>query len=1050
MIKKKLIKNNKSKKQLIKHVFLKIYFSSLIILILFLPFVNFMQGYNSEQFYNPIYTIDSQENLKTSDPGPLLSFYSIQIDDDNSGSSQGDNDGSIDAGESIELRLILENTGDEDALNVNSTISSPNSFITFITTYQDFINIPQGNTGTSSSFFLFKINSSSPIDYYITIDLEINASNGGAWYETFQIHVIGKGNPVYHSFSVFSESDGDLLADDDDIIDPGEIIVFDITVKNLGSANLYGLTGLIGEIDPYITINDNSGNFGTINSNYDTNQGRFGITISGACPDKHQIDFTLNLTDTFGTKWDLVFSLIVNGTSDYRIIDFHVIEYSGDGDAFIDAGETWFASISIKNIGEAIGNGVVVFLDSSDPHVSFYRSANYRDLNYNPMEVNETYSEQLSSNWRFTVSDIDTPENYEMIFVITITDDSGYSERFNATITITEGAIFGNVDWGVVAVVVLWILCVVGIIGFIYANYHYNWNVGYKIKNKLGNYSTNRYNKKERKEKARELEDNTFENLIRKSKDLVKKSQQYYSKESFSNAVYNWEDAINFYILALKMAPSSVEKKKIKDNIRILRENICNAYVESGKIHNLTAKKAHKGENIQKAQKEWNSARKDFQKGIDLIKSEKLEISYEQIEFIIKSIELNLTQLEIEKSCLDADNKLEKARSFQNKDLKEATLLSQNSFLQYSEAKTQAEKYPEFQELLSRIQTKMQNTRNFQLELQDKMDELIGITPLTTKVIIDGIGETGYDKIGTIIKAEKREEALSINREYEFIGGQIRFKVALINNMRNPLTNFKISFDIPDALKWIIHEPYYERKGDSVLISKIGINEKKVVSLYLEPINCIESHINATVSFFNAKDRPQAVTMEPKMIKITCPIFFTESDANLARVKSLQRKLNHRDRKIFPIVNPERVPLIYSSVLSVFGKYDIKLVFKEFSEKDKFGEAWFYGTTKIKKNRLVMYILLDGENKTLELEVSGDNEEQITAFLAEIGNQIRQQLIKHNVITSDDKFYDIRISVLSNECPYCGGRISPDGVQTYSHGESIKCKYCDQLIINVN
>lgn len=245
-----------------------------------------------------------------------------------------------------------------------------------------------------------------------------------------------------------------------------------------------------------------------------------------------------------------------------------------------------------------------------------------------------------------------------------------------------------------------------------------------------------------------------------------------------------------------------------------------------------------------------------------------------------------------------------------------------------------------------------------------------------------------------------------------------------------------------------MHEPNYERKGDSVLISKVGINEKKTVSLYLEPINCIESHINATVSFFDAKDRPQAVPMEPKMISLTCPIFFTESEANLARIKSLQRKLNHRDRKIFPIINPENVPLIYSSVLSVFGKYDIKLVFKEFSEKDKFGEAWFYGITKVKKNRLVMYILLDGENKTLELEVSGDNEEQITAFLAEIGNQIRQQLIKHNVITSDDKFYDIRISVLSNECPYCGGRISPEDVQNYHNGESIKCKYCDQLIIN--
>jgi len=145
------MKNKKSKKQLIEHVFLKIYLLSLIILILFVPFVNFMNNYNFEQFNNPLYAIDSQENLKTSDSGPLLSFYSFQIDDDNSGSSQGDNDGNIDAGETIELCLTLENTGDEDALNANATISSSNTYVTITNNFQNFITIQNGSTGISSN-----------------------------------------------------------------------------------------------------------------------------------------------------------------------------------------------------------------------------------------------------------------------------------------------------------------------------------------------------------------------------------------------------------------------------------------------------------------------------------------------------------------------------------------------------------------------------------------------------------------------------------------------------------------------------------------------------------------------------------------------------------------------------------------------------------------------------------------------------------------------------------------------------------------------------------
>ncbi|MBA7554813.1 hypothetical protein ES705_47448 [subsurface metagenome] len=297
--------------------------------------------------------------------------------------------------------------------------------------------------------------------------------------------------------------------------------------------------------------------------------------------------------------------------------------------------------------------------------------------------------------------------------------------------------------------------------------------------------------------------------------------------------------------------------------------------------------------------------------------------------------------------------------------------------------------------------------------------------------------------IPSAIKEEKKEPLLSIVREFEFIGGQIRFKVGLINKTKFSFTNLKITFNIPDALKWILHEPGYERKGDNLLISKLGVNEKKVISLYLEPINCMESPINATVSFFDVRDRPHALTMNPKMISITCPIFFTEVDANLARVKSLRRKLAHHDKKIFPLIKSEESLSIFSSILSVLEKFDIKLTFKDFSEEDRFGEAWFYGITKVKKNQIVIYVLLDGTNKKVEIEVSGNDEQQITAFLAEIGDRTRKQLIHNKIIDIEDDFYDMRVSILSKLCPYCYTSISSVQVQKCIDGEIIRCKNCD-------
>ena len=305
------------------------------------------------------------------------------------------------------------------------------------------------------------------------------------------------------------------------------------------------------------------------------------------------------------------------------------------------------------------------------------------------------------------------------------------------------------------------------------------------------------------------------------------------------------------------------------------------------------------------------------------------------------------------------------------------------------------------------------------------------------------------------ISEEKKEDLekpfLSIIREFDFVGGQIRFKIGLKNNTNFSFTNLKITFNIPDALKWILHEPSYSRVGDSILIPKLGANEKKAISFYLEPINCMESPVNATVSFFDERDKPHAATMKPKMVSITCPIFFTEADANLARVKSLRRKLSHHDKKLFPLVKTEESVSIFSSILSVLKEFDIKLTFSDFSEEDRFGEAWFYGITKVKKNQIVIYILLDGTDKKVEIEVSGNEESQITAFLAEIGDRTRKKLILNKIIDIEDDFYDMRVSILSKLCPFCYTSISDNQVQKFIDGGFIQCKNCNvELKINEN
>ena len=208
----------------------------------------------------------------------------------------------------------------------------------------------------------------------------------------------------------------------------------------------------------------------------------------------------------------------------------------------------------------------------------------------------------------------------------------------------------------------------------------------------------------------------------------------------------------------------------------------------------------------------------------------------------------------------------------------------------------------------------------------------------------------------------------------------------------------------------------------------------------------MESSINATISYFDIQNKPVAIPMKPKKISITCPIFFTEEEVNLARVKNLHKSMSHCDKKRFPIIKIDKLNSFFNAAISVLKTHDIKLIDQEFIEEEKTAEAWFYGLTKVDKNRVVTHIFLDGVRRIFLFEVSGDSKVQITSFLAEIGSAIREKLINNNILSRKDKFWDINISVLSYFCPFCYSHISSEFVQKYLKGESFKCKHCGVYI----
>ncbi len=507
-------------------------------------------------------------------------------------------------------------------------------------------------------------------------------------------------------------------------------------------------------------------------------------------------------------------------------------------------------------------------------------------------------------------------------------------------------------------------------------------------------------------------------------KYVLNHTNRVIAKKSLRYSKLSLDRIIKFLVEGIAYFKNS---KNQQDTIllRDLNLTLIGAYERRGNIHDSNALRSYNKVKLFQAQREWKLAINDFKACLQLNKSENPTNTKENLEQRVLEIKDLLDRHETEVKIIEIDKALKQVKSLQKKDLTKAIELVNDIIASYSEVKEKTQESDEFADIIDKLGSKIQKAQILRSTIQEKRDDYIGLK-----------------KIPAILKDGDQDSILSIIREYEFIGGQIRFKVGVINNTSYTFTNLRLAFDLPIALKWIMHEPSYERKGDSLLVSKLGPHEKHAVSLYLEPINCMESSVNVTVSFFDAKEKPHAIPMKPKMIGISCPIFFTEDEANLARVKSLIRSLANRDKKVFPIADPTKTNLIFSSIVSVLGKFDIKLVYKEFDEENNFGEAWFYGITKVKKQRIIPYVMLDGENKVLELEVSGDEAEQITAFLAEVGDRVRKQLILEKVIKPDEKFYDMRVTVMSKFCPYCYTLISSDLVQKFLDGESIQCKNC--------
>ncbi len=134
--------------------------------------------------------------------GPFIILDSFEIND-----SQGNNDGIVNPGESIELSITLRNVGIDIATNVSAILLTSDLFTSIGDSIQYFGNIFPSSISTSQDNYSFDVEIICPDQHDIIFDLSINADDYSSNY-TFTIEVLSANIAVstdeIHFYEVYS------------------------------------------------------------------------------------------------------------------------------------------------------------------------------------------------------------------------------------------------------------------------------------------------------------------------------------------------------------------------------------------------------------------------------------------------------------------------------------------------------------------------------------------------------------------------------------------------------------------------------------------------------------------------------------------------------------------------------------------------------------------------------------------------------------------------------------------------------------------------------
>jgi len=230
------------------------------------------------------------------DSGSFL-VYSDMVLDDTAG---GNGDGLLSPGETADVTIALENTGDVGASMVTATLRALASEVTLVDSVSSYGSVLPSEIAQGSPAYTIEALASCPVGRQIPLELSI--TNGDTTrtiappvisIATGDLEII---NTIIDDAAPGGDGGGDASA--------GEVVGLTVTFENIGLCGVDGVTAMLTSVDPYVTGSSNTAFLGDVDvdgvvSNAIT---PFVVSIAPDAPDGHELALNVVLSGT-GTSY---------------------------------------------------------------------------------------------------------------------------------------------------------------------------------------------------------------------------------------------------------------------------------------------------------------------------------------------------------------------------------------------------------------------------------------------------------------------------------------------------------------------------------------------------------------------------------------------------------------------------------------------------------------------------------------------------------------------------------------------------------------------------